>query len=234
MAEPPPGQWRRISEILRWRGPFILFLLAVRELLRPVVYWHMFYVFERDVARQPLPEPYSKGEKQNENMEVRVYTRERDVDQAKTAVAAMGELGREEIDTRLNRGDAVAIACATGEPAGYGWLSVSSGVVELAFGITWIVRAHEAVRYGNFVLPNWRGRGIQSFVNAAVNEYARDLGIARTLGSISTLNTQSMSLAKHYRTATTMKVVLVHIRGLNWTIHRASGAPFESRFTKPV
>ena len=94
--------------------------------------------------------------------------------------------------------------------------------------------AREAVRYGNFVRPNWRGRGIQSFVNAAVNEYARDLGIARTLGSISTLNTQSMSLAKHYRTATTMKVVLVHIRGLNWTIHRASGAPFESRFIKPV
>jgi hypothetical protein len=232
MAQPPPGQWRRISEILRWRGPFILFLLAVRKLLRPVVYWHVFYVFERDVARQPLPEPYSKGKR--ENMEVRVHTRERDVDQAKTAVAAMGELGPEEIDTRLNRGDAVAVARVAGEPVGYGWLSLSTGVVELAFGITWIVRAHEAVRYGNFVLPNWRGRGIQSFVNVAVNAYARDLGIARTLASISTLNTQSMSLAKHYRTATTMKLVLVHIRGLNWTIHRASGAPFESRFIKPV
>jgi hypothetical protein len=117
---------------------------------------------------------------------------------------------------------------------GYGWLSLSTGVVELAFGITWIMRPHEAVRYGNFVLPNWRGRGIQSFVNAAVNAYARDLGIARTIASISTLNTQSMSLAKHYRTATTMKLVLVHIRGLNWTIHRASGAPFESRLIKPV
>jgi hypothetical protein len=45
MAEPPPGQWGRISEILRWRGAFILFLLAVCELLRPVVYWHVFYVF---------------------------------------------------------------------------------------------------------------------------------------------------------------------------------------------
>jgi hypothetical protein len=81
------------------------------------------FVFERDVARQPLPEPYSKGKK--ENMEVRVYSRERDVDQAKTAVAAMGELGPEEIDTQLNRGDAVAIASAAGEPAGYGWLRLS-------------------------------------------------------------------------------------------------------------
>jgi hypothetical protein len=55
-------------------------------------------------------------------------------------VAAMGELGPEEIDNRLNRGDAVAIACAAGEPAGYEWLSLSSGIVELAFGIMWIVR----------------------------------------------------------------------------------------------
>jgi hypothetical protein len=229
MGKRPPSRWRRIGETLRWRGPFTLFVLAVRELLRPVVYWHMFYIFERDVALEPLPEPYSK--KKKENIEVRVYTREKAVDKAKTEVAAMGELGLDEIDTRLNRGDAVAIAYAAGEPVGYGWLSFSSGVVELAFGITWIVRAHEAVRYGNFVFPNWRGRGIQSFVNAAVNVYSRDLGIARTLASISTLNPQSMSLAKHYRTATAMKVVLVHIRGLNWTIKRASDAPFESRFT---
>jgi GNAT superfamily N-acetyltransferase len=232
MGKQAPSGWGRIGEVMRWRGPFILSLLAVREFLRPVAYWHVFYVFERDVARQPPPEPYWKEKK--ENIEVRVYTREKDVDKAKTEMAGMGELAPDEIDARLNRGDAVAIAYAAGEPVGYRWLSFSSGVVELAFGITWIVRAHEAVRYGNFVLPNWRGRGIQSFVNAAVNVYARDLGIARTLASISTLNTQSMSLAKHYRTATAMKVVLMHIRGLNWTIHRASDAPFESRFTKPV
>jgi hypothetical protein len=77
MGKRPPSRWRRIGEILRWRGPFTLFVLAVRELLRPVVYWHMFYIFERDVAREPLPEPYSKTKK--ENIEVRVYTREKDV-----------------------------------------------------------------------------------------------------------------------------------------------------------
>jgi hypothetical protein len=222
-----PAQWRRAKEILRWRGPLLLCLLAVRELLRPVVYWHVFYVFETDVARQPLPEPYSK-----EKLEVGVYTREKDFDRAKAEVGAMSELCPDEIDIRLNRGDTVAIAYAGGEPAGYGWLSFSSGVVELAFGITWIVRPHEGVRYGNFVLPKWRGRGVHSTVNAAMNAYARHLGIAWTLASISTLNTQSMSLAKHYSKARTMKVTLVYIRGLNWRIHRATGAPFASRFMK--
>src|SRR6202142_419385 len=243
MGERSSSLWRRIREILRWRGLFIFALLAVRELLRPVVYWHVFYIFERDLARQSLPEPYSK--QKNENIEVSVYRRDtksgghyndqdKKIDQAKTVVAAMGELVAEEIDIRLNRGDAVAIACAAGEPVGYGWLSFSSGVVELAFGITWMVRSDEAVRYGNFVPPRWRGRGIQSFLNTAVNAFARDLGIARTLASISTLNPQSMSLAKHYRTARTMKVVLIHIRGLNWTIQRTSGAPFEARFARPA
>src|ERR1700690_2722389 len=161
MGERSSSLWRRIREILRWRGLFIFALLAVRELLRPVVYWHVFYIFERDLARQSLPEPYSK--QKNENIEVSVYRRDKKIDQAKTVVAAMGELVAEEIDIRLNRGDAVAIACAAGEPVGYGWLSFSSGVVELAFGITWMVRSDEAVRYGNFVPPRWRGRGIQSF-----------------------------------------------------------------------
>jgi GNAT superfamily N-acetyltransferase len=259
MGERSPNLRHRIPEILRWRGLFIFGRLAVRELLRPVVYWHVFYIFERDV-RQPLPEPYSKEKKQE--IGVTVYRRDmepdkknvrnnddddrdndnrnnnnnkdKNLDHARTVVAAMGELAPEEIDIRLNRGDAIAIASSAGEPVGYGWLSFSSGVVELAFGVTWILHSHEAVRYGNFVPPDWRGRGIQSFVNTAVNAYARDLGITRTLASISTLNTQSMSLAKHYRTARTMKMVLIRIHGLNRTIQRTSGAPFESRFAKPV
>src|ERR1700722_6346168 len=229
MGEPPPGRWRRVSEILRWRGPLLFCILAVREFLRPVVYWHVFYIFETDVAHLPLPEAYSEI-----TLDVRTYTRDLDTEKAKAEMAAMNELKADEIASRLKRGDAVAIVYAAGEPAGYGWLSSSSGVVELAFGFNWIIRPDEAVKYGNFVLPKWRGRGIQSSVNAAVNGYARDLGLARALSSISTLNTQSMSLAKHYSKARTMKVFLVHIPLLNWTIHRASGSPFDSRFTKPA
>jgi L-amino acid N-acyltransferase YncA len=144
-------------------------------------------------------------------------------------VAAMDEISREEAETRLNRG-ALAIAYAAAEPTGYGWLSFASGAVELAFGVKWIVRLGEAVRYGNFVHPKWRGRGIQSSINTAVNEYARERGVSVTLASISTLNTQSLSLAKHYNRATVMKVTLIHLRPFNWKICLASQAPFESRF----
>lgn len=131
---------------------------------------------------------------------------------------------------RLDRGDAIAVAYARAEPVGYGWVSFSSGAVELAFGVTWIVREGEAVRYGNFVHPGWRGRGIQSSINTAIVRYACSRGATVALASISTMNTQSMSLAKHYNRATVMKVTLILVRPFNWRICRASGAPFASRF----
>jgi L-amino acid N-acyltransferase YncA len=225
MGSRPPNSWRRIDEVLRWRGLWIFLLLGVRNILRPIIYWHVYRIFATDITTQ-VPEPYAK-----EQVATKIYVRDRGcLDVAVKEVAAMGEISREEVQMRLNRGDALAMTYAADEPAGYGWLAFASQAVELAFGVTWIVRPGEAVRYGNFVDPKWRGRGIQSSINTAVNEYARERGVSTTLASISTMNTQSLSLAKHYNRATIMKVTLVHVRPFNWKICRASGALFESRF----
>jgi hypothetical protein len=35
-----------IREHLRWRGWWIVFLLALREALKPVLYWHVWHIFE--------------------------------------------------------------------------------------------------------------------------------------------------------------------------------------------
>ena len=45
-----------------------------------------------------------------------------------------------------------------------------------------------------------------------MNEYAREHGVSVTLGSISAMNAQSLSLAKHYNRPTAMKVTLIHVR----------------------
>lgn len=225
----PSSLRRRIGETLRWRGFVVLFLLGVRNILRPIVYWHVYRIFATDIAAQ-VPEPYAK-----EKIETKIHTCDCGyLDQALTQVAGLGEISREEAHKRLLRGDVLAMAYASAEPAGYGWISFASGVVELDFGVTWIVRPREAVRYGNFVHPNWRGRGIQSSINTAVNEYALQHGVSVTLGSISAMNAQSLSLAKHYNRPTAMKVTLIHVRPFNWRICRASGAPFESRFNAPA
>ncbi len=213
---------------MRWRGPFVFFLVGLREIFRPLVYWHVFYIFEIDLTRQPVPEPYA-----DEKIDVKIYAGAGDLERAKAEIVSMGQLEPEDVNSRFNRGDKAAIAYVGHEPTGYAWLSFTSGVVELAFGVTWIVGPGEAIRYDYFVLPKWRGRRIFSCLNSAIVDCARDLGIVRTFTSISTVNTQSMSLAKHYQRTAAMKVTLVHVRGLNWTFQKASGAPFESRFLKP-
>lgn len=213
MDNPSPSRLQRIPEILRWRGLATFLVLGVREILRPVVYWYVYHIFVTDLAGRPAPDPQSEG-----NIESKVYTSDSpSFRQGVVDAAALGEIGTDEVERRLKRGHALAIAYSNGEPAGYGWLAFASGT-------------KEAVRHGNFVHPRWRGKRIQIVVNSAVNEYARQHGVSTTLGSISALNTQSLSLAKHHQNSPAMKVALVHVRPLKWKICRAWGAPCESRF----
>lgn len=120
------------------------------------------------------------------------------------------------------------VAHTEGQPVGYAWLSFRNGM-EAAFGATWIIRPGEAMRYRNLVHPRFRGRGLHSFLNLTVNRYAADHGITRTLDSISLFNRQSLALAKHYRKAKTMMLILVRFRFLPQTFGWAFGAPLGSR-----
>ncbi len=228
MRKRPSWKWSTIEEALRWRGPLVFILLGLREIVRPLVYWHIFRIFEIDLTHQPVPQPYA-----DEKIEVKICAGAMDHERAEAEIVSMGQLEPQDVHSRFNRGDKSAIAYVGNEPAGYAWMSSTSGVVELAFGVTWIVRPGESVRYDYFVLPKWRGRRVFSCLNSAIVAYARDLGIVRTYSSISTVNTQSMSLAKRNQRIAAMKVTLVHIRGLKWTVQKTSGATFESRFLKP-
>jgi GNAT superfamily N-acetyltransferase len=219
--------WSTIAEALRWRGPLVVFLVVLREICRPLVYWHSYYIFETDLTRDPLPKPHA-GEKIN----IVIYPGG-DPERGKAEIVAMGQLEADEVDTRFRRGDQVAIAYAEGELAGYEWLTFTNGALELAFGITWIVGPGEGVRYDKFVVPKWRGRKISTWLHTATVTCARDHGILRTFASISTLNKQSLSVVKYYRRTVAMTVTLVHVRALNRVFKKAVGAPFESRFSLP-
>jgi GNAT superfamily N-acetyltransferase len=216
-------QWRRAAEILRWRGPVRLLFLAVREILKPIVYWHVFYIVENDL-RQLLPTSYARVP-----FEVRVYVGEKDLGKATTELSAMGEWTPVDIGPRFNRGDAVAVAYAGTEAVGYSWMCVASGLV-LAFNTTWIVHPNEAVLYDSLVLPRWRGQGIHSCLDVAFNKYARKRGIVRTLGSMAIFNNQTLALAKHSGKPRIMTVVLVRIRWQHRVWGTAFGAPLDSRF----
>jgi GNAT superfamily N-acetyltransferase len=215
-----------LRESIRWRDPFILCLLALREILSPLFYWYVWHIFESDISQQ-VPQPYAR-----EEAKVKVYTPEDSLMVIQEQIAAMGELEAAEVGLRFARGDLIVIAFVKEQPVGYMWMALSSGL-ELAFDTYWIVRSHEAVKYGSFVLPAFRGLGIHSCLNSAVCAYLCKRGYVRTLSSVSILNTQSMSLPKHNNTTIAMTVLVARIRKIDWTIRKSFRAPLESRFSWP-
>lgn len=219
-----PRQWRRAPEMLRWRGLFVFILLVMREIFRPFLYWYASHIFQTDLSG-PLKGPYAK-----EKLDVHVYCGKDVVERAKAAILAMNVLEASEIEWRFERGDAVAIACGGDKPAGCMWLTFTSGL-PLAFDTTWVVHEGEGVKYESFVAKEWRGRGVHSCVNAALDDYARERGLRWVLSSISALNTQSLSLAKRLGRVKRMTVILVRVRGAKWTWRKAYGAPLQSRFS---
>lgn len=213
-----------IREHLRWRGGWIVFVLSLRELLRPLLYWHVWHIYETDLSGE-IPQPYART-----TLEVAIYTLRDDLTSIKPGILAMGEISALELDTRFHRGDAVALASISGQPVGYMWMGFSGGI-ELDFDTYWILRCGEALRYGSFVAPPFRGRGVHSFLNSALNVYALERGITRTLGSVSVLNRQSLSLPRHYNRAISMTVFLVRLRPFSLTLRKSFRAPLSTRFT---
>ena len=213
-----------IREHLRWRGAWIVFVISLRELLKPLLYWHVWHIYETDLSRE-IPQPYART-----TPDVAIYTFRDDLSSIKPGILSMRELSAPELDTRFDRGDAVALASISGQPVGYVWLGFSSGI-ELDFDTYWILRAGEALRYGSFVAPPFRGRGLHSFLNYAINAYALERGLTRTLGSVSVLNRQSLSLPRHYNRAIAMTVFLVRLRLFSLTLRKSFRAPLSTRFT---
>jgi GNAT superfamily N-acetyltransferase len=224
MMEWLPRQWRRAPEMLQWRGVVVVSLLALREIFRPIMYWYVWQIFERDL-RQPLPKAYAQGE-----LKVRVYAAAEPIDKPAEEIYAMKVLPLAEIQQRFARGDAAAIVYDGEKPAGYMWLTFASGM-EIAFDTAWVLRAKDCLKHDSFVLRLWRGKGVHSLLSAAVNQYAKDRGMERAFGSVSALNTQSLSLTKKVGSGRIMTLALVRIRWVRWTWRKAYGAPLESRFS---
>lgn len=218
-----PRTWRRALEILRWRGPGHFLLLALREVLRPVMYWYAWNIYLTDL-QEPLTAPYAKG-----TFDVRILSGDQDRETARKQLALLGQPLPDNFEARINRGDALAVVYSGDEPVASGWMTFTSGM-EMAYGIRWILQANEGTQYGSFVLPKWRGLGIFSLLNVALNAYAREHGVLRSVGSISVLNTQSLSMAKRLGKRKLMTVILVRVRGLGWTFQKAIGASLHSRF----
>src|ERR1700693_1913185 len=116
LKEPVPDQfstrWQTAREALRWRGLLFSSLLAAREVLRPIMYWHAWHIFHTDL-RRPLMEPYAKG-----RVVVKFSAAKENLEGVPPQISAMGNLPLENVHSRFDRGDAAAVAYVGREPAG--------------------------------------------------------------------------------------------------------------------
>ncbi|HXJ16523.1 MAG TPA: hypothetical protein VNM68_04925 [Candidatus Polarisedimenticolia bacterium] len=215
---------RLLPETLRWRGPLILSLMMLREALSFLLYWHVFHIFQTDIQQAPARTQADK------EFDVKMYAGGADLERVIAEVASMGQMAAAEIESRFDRGQAVAVAYARNEAVGYSWISFS-GDCELVWGTRCIVRPDEAVFHGSFTRPQWRGLGVHGSLDAKMSSYARRQGRFRIFGWVSVLNKPSLSLVKRLRKRKIMTLILVHIRGTNWVYRKAIGAALESHFS---
>jgi GNAT superfamily N-acetyltransferase len=215
---------RLVRETLRQRGPLIFSLMAFREMLSPVMYWHVFHIFETDIQQEP-PKPDGQG-----RFTIAMYSEKTDLGRAVADIAPMGELTATDIESRLNRGQVVAVAYAKDTAVGYSWINFSDGL-ELVWGTQMTVHPDEAVFYDSFTLPRWRGRGVHRWLDAAMSCYVCQHGSSRVLGWVSVLNRPSLRFVRRLRKTKIMTLILVHVRGANWVYRRAVGKPLGSRFS---
>jgi GNAT superfamily N-acetyltransferase len=216
--------WGRAREIYRFRGPWRFLLLSLREVLRPLMYWHAYYIIDNEIL-PTLPAPKAQG-----HFQTLVYNGEGDIAEATYKLAGLEEeLTPQEIAHRLRRGDAVAVPQAEGKALGCLWMTFRSGL-PLVFGARWVVRPHEAVLYDTFVAPSCRGRGLHACMDIALNNWAYARGVKRAYASISALNNQSLGITKLPGKARVMTLLLVKFTGISRTWKRASGMAFEELF----
>jgi hypothetical protein len=120
-----------IREHFRWRGPWIVFLLFLRELLKPLLYWHIWNIYDTDLSRG-IPQPYSRA-----ILDVVFGTSRDDLSSIKPALLSMGKLSALEIDNRFHRGDVVVVASSSGQPVAYSFTLRKSFRAPLSSRFSW-------------------------------------------------------------------------------------------------
>ncbi len=217
----------QLAEMWRWRGPVRCAGLAARFLMRPFVDWYIFHIHETSIDPATLKEPAVDAP-----IVVRLHSLESGVARAEADLQPILAFQPVDVAFRMSAGDSVAIAYHGETVVGCSWFTTRD--LPLMWGLDFAVRSDEAVCFGSFVLPEWRGKRIHVLLEQAINAHLYRQGIVRTCGSMSALNPQTLSLAKRTHKRKRMTLFLVHLKGLNWHFHYAQGDKLEQRFHKHV
>lgn len=189
--------------------------------MRPFLDWYVFHIHETAIDPARLD-----GE--DGPIEVKVLNLASGIEQVLKDLNPILLNQPVDVTSRLNAGDSVAVAYHEGKAVGCSWFTRRD--LPFVGGLHFAVRPDEAVCFGSFVLPEWRGKRIHPLLERHINSYLYARGIVRTCGSMSALNPQTLSLAKRTGKRKVMSVYFFHLKGPDWHFHFSTGDKVESRF----
>jgi hypothetical protein len=218
---------QRAIETIRWRGPWRTASLIARDTLRPILDWQVFKIAETDVESEARRAEGATGA-----FPVQMFRREDGAERVTRELAPILAFEPTDVAARLRDGDQVAVAYDGQKAIGCTWAALRRPV-SMPMNTVWSIQPGEAVLYHSFVLPEWRGKRVHRSLDLALNVAMRERGIRRTLGSMSVLNPQTLSLAKRNGKQFVMTLYLVRVPLLDWTGRFATGRPLHMHF-EPV
>jgi len=204
-------------------------VLATRRVLRPLLFWDIHYVFNRDLSSHASTPPADS------DTTIRIFKSEFDLAGAPADLTLFCPKAEE----RLRDGQVVVVAFASavtaenaaGENltgmaagaakapqtriAGYTWITFSN-IWLPEFDRTMIVRPGEMVHYDSFVSSPWRGQGLHTILILVAKQYALSAGCTHSLSWISVFNSQSLKTAQRLvrKPERPMMVLSIKLRGM--------------------
>jgi len=203
-------------------------VLATRRVLRPLLFWDIHYVFNRDLSSHAATAPADSY------TTIRILKSEIDLADAPADLTLLCPQAAE----RLRDGQVVVVAFATQTEqnaardnlsgmaagaarapqtriAGYTWITFSN-IWLPEFDLTMIVRPGEMVHYDSFVGNAWRGQGLHTVLILMAKQYALSTGCTHSLSWISVFNSQSLKTAQRLvrNPDRPMMVLSVKLRGM--------------------
>jgi hypothetical protein len=204
-------------------------VLATRRVLRPLVFWDVHYVFNRDLSSHAATAPADS------DTTIRILKSEVDLAGAPADLTLLCPKAAE----RLREGQVVVVAFADTQTeqntardnlsgmaagaakppqtriVGYTWITFSN-IWLPEFDLTMIVRPGEMVHYDSFVGNAWRGQGLHTVLILIAKQYALSTGCTHSLSWISVFNSQSLKTAQRLvrKPDRPMMVLSVKLRGM--------------------
>jgi len=186
-----------------------VFNYTVQRLTTPL--FNVHYIFETDLTRaHELNDP---GRSLPQGFAIRIFRGENEIGPVAGKLKRAG-MASAALMERMKRGDLVVVVFDEEDEVGaYAWTTFTD-VWMKEIGAALLLGRDETSGYDTFVLPRWRGKGLQYSLNARRFQHLSEHGHRRGLNWVNALNIRSLKSQRSLRKRKVATVFSVPMIGM--------------------